>query len=85
MESSIGELILSGCKLMLIGMSIVFLFLALLVWIIGVTSRLINRYSPESAGQVPYPGSAHAVGQEPESEAELVAAISAAIHSYQNP
>ena len=38
MESSIGELVLSGVKLMVIGMGIVYLFLALLVWVIGVTS-----------------------------------------------
>lgn len=84
MESSIGELVFSGLKLMLFGMSIVFLFLALLVWIIGITSRLVQRFSPDLAAPMPPPGSVHPVGQEPESEAELVAVISAAIHQYQN-
>lgn len=47
MESSLSELLFAGIRLMFIGMTIVFLFLALLVWVIGVSSRLLNRYSPE--------------------------------------
>jgi len=81
MESSIGELILSGLKLMVIGMGIVYLFLALLVWVIGITSRMIQRYSPETpthlAGPAPLEG-------DDGDDAELVAAISAAIHHHQS-
>jgi len=80
MESSIGELFLSGVKLMFFGMGIVFLFLALLVWVIGATSRLIQRFSPEPS--VHLPGSAPLAGDDGE-DAELVAAISAAIHLHQ--
>lgn len=83
MESSIGELIISGVQLMLIGMSIVYLFLALLVWVIGVTSRLINRYSLEQ----PQISSPRAPSRAPEAEGddgELVAAITAAIRQYQD-
>ena len=80
MESSIGELVISGVKLMFIGMGIVFLFLALLVWVIGLTSRLIQRFSPEAPTHLPYP----AQGGAQEADAELVAAITAAIHSHQN-
>ena len=46
MEPSLSELLLPGLKLMLIGMGIVYLFLALLVWIIGVTARLVGTMSP---------------------------------------
>ena len=84
MELSIGELVLSGVKLMLIGMGIVYLFLALLVWVIGVTSKLIQRFSPELPTHLPYPAAVHPVGDEGEIDAELVAAISAAIHHHQN-
>ncbi|WP_267313391.1 OadG family protein [Methylococcus geothermalis] len=69
---------------MLIGMTIVFLFLALLVGVIHATSRLLGRYSPEEpivlkpASTVPVRN----VGGE--DEAEIVAAITAAIHRYQN-
>jgi len=44
MELPITELLLSGVQLMLMGMTIVYLFLALLVWIIGVTAGLVRRY-----------------------------------------
>ncbi len=83
MELSIGELVLSGVKLMFIGMGIVYLFLSLLVWVIGVTSTLIQRFSPEPPTHLPYPG-VHPSGDEGEIDAELVAAISAAIHHHQN-
>lgn len=81
MAPSLAELLLSGVKLMLIGMGIVFLFLALLVWIIGITAKLLQRYELEPEGLPVRPGA----GIEPEpQEAEVVAAISAAIHRYRN-
>ena len=73
MESPMTELLLSGLKLMLIGMGIVFLFLALLVWIINVTARLVNTFQP-----VQEETSAAKGGVETD-EAELVAVISAAV------
>jgi oxaloacetate decarboxylase gamma subunit len=81
MESSLTESLLAGSKLMLIGMSIVFLFLALLVWIIGVTSKLLHSYTPEPELGPVRPG--YGTGGEPE-DAEVVAAIGAAIHRYRN-
>lgn len=81
MEPSFGELVFSGVKLMFIGMGIVYLFLALLVWVIGLTSRLIQRYSPEEPAHLPHPSPPK--GAE-EQDAELVAVIAAAIHSHQN-
>lgn len=69
---------------MLIGMTIVFLFLALLVWIIGFTARLVHRFSPEFSVSAPEPGNVYPVNQEPDSESELIAVISAAIHRHQN-
>lgn len=82
MEPSFGELVLSGIKLMFIGMGIVFLFLALLVWVIGITSRLIQRFSPEAPTHIPHPSAP--IGDTEENDAELIAAITAAIHSHQN-
>lgn len=85
MEPPITELLLSGIQLMLMGMAIVFLFLTLLVWIIGVTSRLVRRYE-QTLGQV---GSDTSLmrdesRQEPD-EAEIIAAISAAVWRHENP
>ena len=85
MDSSIGELLLSGAKLMVFGMGTVYLFLALLVWVIGLNSKLIQRFSTESSTQPHHP--AHTVPPDTaaeEDDAELVAAISAAIHHHQN-
>lgn len=80
MESSLTESLLAGAKLMLIGMTIVYLFLALLVWIIGITSRLLQSYIPESEPGPARPG----YGAGDEEDAEVVAAIGAAIHRYRN-
>lgn len=85
MESSIGELLISGATLMLVGMGIVYLFLALLVWVIGLNAKLIHRFSPES-----FPQPSHHPAHSPPTvagdgdDAELVAVISAAIHHHQN-
>ncbi|MDD5036466.1 MAG: OadG family protein [Methylococcaceae bacterium] len=92
MDSSISELVFSGLKLMLIGMGIVFMFLALLVWVIGVSSKLIGyleereqereskkRDRKGTSGTSREPG-----GDRPQAiDAELIAAITAAIHQHQ--
>ncbi len=79
MEPSLSELLLSGTKLMLIGMGIVYLFLALLVWIIGLTHRLLSRYTPE-----PEPVPARAFGFDPQDDSEVIAVIGAALHRHRN-
>lgn len=72
MEATLPEMLLAGLKLMLIGMGIVFLFLALLVWIIGITARLVKGYLPQPDRN---PRSALTETD----EAELVAVIGTAI------
>lgn len=79
MESTLSEMLLSGGKLMLIGMGIVYLFLALLVWIIGITAKLLQRYNPEPEIPAARAGTAADL-----SEAEVVAVIGAAIHQYRH-
>lgn len=74
MEPSLSELLLPGLKLMVIGMAIVFLFLALLVWVIGVTARLAKSVSPQ-----PEPARKSGLVVEAE-EAELVAVVAAALY-----
>ncbi|CAI8758851.1 OadG family protein [Methylocaldum szegediense] len=81
MDYSIGELLLSGVKIMLVGMAIVYLFLALLVWVIGITSKLLNRYVPEPEHA---PGASAHPPDVDSDNSEIVAAITAAIHRYQN-
>ena len=77
MESSITELLVPGLKLMLIGMGIVYLFLALLVWIIGITARLVSVFNPQAHQE-----RKSSLAVEPD-EAELVAVIAAALKRQQ--
>ncbi|MGZ8216421.1 OadG family protein [Methylomagnum sp.] len=81
MEPTLPDLLLSGGKLMLIGMGIVYLFLALLVWIIGITAKLLRRYNPEPETLPARAGAGTASGL---SEADVVAVIAAAIHRHRN-
>ena len=77
MEPSFTELLIPGLKLMLVGMGIVFLFLSLLVWIIGMTARLVKNVNPplEQARRPGLPIEAD--------EAELVAAIAVVLRQAQ--
>ncbi|MDD4915652.1 MAG: OadG family protein [Methylococcales bacterium] len=69
-----NELLSSGMELMLIGMGIVFGFLALLVLSIGCMSSLVQRFFPEISG------SHLAAGQH--DDPGIVAAITAAVQQY---
>jgi oxaloacetate decarboxylase gamma subunit len=71
-----AELMSSGVELMIVGMGIVFLFLALLVVAINTMSSLIQRFFPEP------PKTAKAVNLE--TDKATVAAITAAVHQYRS-
>jgi oxaloacetate decarboxylase (Na+ extruding) subunit gamma len=67
----------SGIELMIVGMGIVFLFLAMLVIAINLMSMLIQRYFPDA----PVPGRTPVtIG----TDASTIAAIAAAVHQYRN-
>ena len=61
---------------MFLGMSIVFTFLALLVWIIGVIAKLVRRYTEPSQ-----PVKRTEQGHAPD-ESETVAILAAAIQRF---
>lgn len=70
---------------MFIGMSIVFLFLALLVWATRFSSWLIRRYAAvETVSSAPA-SEALTPPASPIEDMELVAAITAAVHRDCNP
>lgn len=70
-----NELVSSGIELMLIGMGIVFAFLAMLIVAIQVMSSMVMRFFPELPnGQ--RPGSHHG------DDLGTIAAISAAVQQY---
>jgi oxaloacetate decarboxylase (Na+ extruding) subunit gamma len=69
-----NEMLSAGIELMLIGMGIVFAFLAMLVVAITTMSSVVQRYFPD----VP---SSHLPGQHFD-DPGVIAAISAAVHQY---
>ncbi|GAB59451.1 OadG family protein [Rheinheimera nanhaiensis] len=74
----VAELLLEAASLMLIGMGAVFAFLLLLVFIVQLISRVMQRYFPAKAtasNVVTTPGSSGP-------SAAVIAAISTAIHQY---
>lgn len=66
-----NELLSSGIELMLIGMGIVFTFLAMLVVVINSMASVVQRFFPETP----------VLSQNGE-DPRIIAAISAAIHEY---
>lgn len=74
------DLISAGIELMLIGMGIVFAFLAMLIVAVNAMTRLLHRFYPEQpiADQTQSAASTH------HTDAGVIAAISAAVHQYRN-
>jgi oxaloacetate decarboxylase gamma subunit len=70
-----NELLSTGIEVMLLGMGIVYSFLAMLVLAIKVMSSLVTRYFPE------IPGAHFASGQAGD-DPGTIAAITAAVHQY---
>ena len=75
-----GDIVAQGVELMLYGMGTVVLFLAVLVVATGAMSRLLARYFPEPE-PVPAPTVRRAV-RPAQPDAEVVAAITAAVHQH---
>jgi oxaloacetate decarboxylase gamma subunit len=71
-----AELMSGGVELMIVGMGIVFLFLALLVVAINLMSSLVRRFFPEP----PKAAEVMKIG----ADKATVAAISAAVHQYRS-
>ena len=78
-----GSIVNQGVELMLFGMGTVLVFLTLLVLAIALMSWILQRYYPEVE---PAPGAQRPVVSPVSSpivgDANLVAAITAAIHKY---
>jgi len=69
---------------MIVGMSVVFVFLYLLVWLMRLQAAVLSRIFPESATAAS-PSSPEGEGEEEEDgeeERRIVAAISAAVREY---
>jgi oxaloacetate decarboxylase gamma subunit len=75
-----NEMMSSGVELMLLGMGIVFAFLAMLVVMVNIMTSVIQRFFPETPITVVIPASASTS----HTGAGIIAAISAAVHQYRN-
>jgi oxaloacetate decarboxylase (Na+ extruding) subunit gamma len=71
-----NELFAAGVELMLVGMGIVFLFLALLVATVNLMAFVIQRYAPD-----PLPTETDQPPSSP-SQDEIIAAITVAVRRY---
>jgi len=76
------EIVARGVELMLYGMGTVVVFLALLVVATSAMSRLLARHFPEAVPLPPAPPRPAARPAVPGPDAQVVAAISAAIHQH---
>ena len=76
------DIVAQGVELMLFGMGTVVVFLALLIVATTVMSAFVGRYFPEARPAPTAGGKSAAVGGSP--DAEVVAAITAAIHQHRN-
>jgi len=65
-------------KFMVLGMLIVFIFLIVLVQVMKLQAKIINKYFPEQAPDIPVSSS----GKDTEEDARHVAAIVAAIAEF---
>ena len=76
-----SELLLSGVELMIVGMGIVFLFLAMLIVAVNIMSSLVERFLPTPLPVAsPVPMAAKSEAPDP----SIIAAISSAVHQYRS-
>ncbi len=68
------DLVCEGIKFMVLGMGIVFTFLAILIVVINITSKIVRRLFPEQ-----YVVQQQTIGVQKKEKKKIVAAIVAAI------
>jgi oxaloacetate decarboxylase gamma subunit len=73
-----NEMMSSGVELMIIGMGIVFAFLAMLIVMVNLMTFVIQRFFPEHPMIAATPASASTT----HTDAGIIAAITAAVHQY---
>lgn len=71
-----NEMMSSGIEIMLVGMGIVFLFLAMLVVAVNMMSTVIQRFFPQIPEEITTTASV--------ADPSVIAAISVAVHQYRS-
>ncbi len=74
------DLVAEGIKFMIIGMTVVFGFLILMVVAISIQAKIVNRFFPEKPASTPK--AAPAAGSV--DDASVVAAIMGAVKAFKN-
>lgn len=78
-----SELLQEGLAIMGLGMGFVFVFLTVLVISVTLLSKLMGRFQPLPTPVMPAPQNARTPAQA-DTDAEVKAAISAAVHRYRS-
>ncbi len=73
-----NEMMSSGVELMIIGMGIVFAFLAMLIVMVNIMTSVIQRFFPEAPIIAATPTSASTT----HTDTGIIAAITSAVHQY---
>lgn len=83
MNSTLQELITQSIELMFIGMGAVFCILVLLITVISLVSRLLQRYAPDQPVDFPARSSVPtAPVRNDDNEEETIAVIAAALRAW---
>jgi oxaloacetate decarboxylase gamma subunit len=78
------NLVSEGLKFMVLGMTTVFLFLLLLIWVLKLQAKLVQKYFPQktSTATKAAASAATTAAAGKNDDAEVIAAITAAITDY---
>ncbi len=79
------NLVTEGLKFMVLGMTTVFLFLLLLIWVLKLQAKLVQKYFPQKSATVGAAGAAKVAAASTSGkndDAEVIAAITAAITDF---
>jgi len=76
------NLVTEGLKFMVLGMTTVFLFLLLLIWVLKIQAKLVQKFFPVKTTTATGVGAASVAASGSKDDAEVIAAITAAITDY---
>jgi oxaloacetate decarboxylase gamma subunit len=81
--SHIESLLTQAATLMTTGMIVVFLFLTVMVYVVGLMSKLVPKETPPTTVQSGHSAPAQ-INNKTTVSSQVIAAISAAIHQYRS-
>ena len=76
------NLVTEGLKFMVLGMTTVFLFLLLLIWVLKIQAKLVQKFFPVKTTTATTVAGVGAVSAGSKDDEEVIAAITAAITDY---